>query len=220
MYVKPIYTTDYLYHVYDRGIAKQDIFHSDKDYLRMIDSISYYLDKIIPMRLSKIDKNELKKILSIEPKKPLIEIYAYCLMPNHFHILIRQLEDNGITIFMKRLLNSYTRYYNVKNNRVGTIFQGRFKGILIDNDTQLLHLSRYIHLNPFVAGITKNISDYRWSSYNNYLMTEKTRICHSNYIINMAGTNTRYTEFVENYASYAQELNIIKHLLHDTSHDN
>lgn len=215
MYVKPVYANNYFYHVYNRGVAKQNLFDSDFDYLRLLKTFSFYLENENKPRLSKIDKTELHKILKIEPQKPLVEIYAYCLMPNHFHLLLRQVTDNGISIFLRRSSDSYTRYYNVKNDRVGTIFQGRFRAVLIESDEQLLHLSRYIHLNPYTSDICNDSASYNWSSYHHYLNNNNDRLCHPDYILKMIGSSKNYQEFVEDYASYARDLTRIKDILHE-----
>ncbi len=215
MYIKPVYVNNYFYHIYNRGVAKQVIFNSDYDYLRLLKTFSFYLESKNQLRLSKIDEQELNKILKSEPQKPLVEILAYCLMPNHFHLLLRQIIDNGISIFLRRSLDSYTRYYNVKNDRVGTILQGRFRGVLVKSDEYLLHLSRYIHLNPYADSICKDPSSYGWSSYNDYLNDKSHRLCHPDFILKMLGSSKNYQEFVEDYAGYAQDLARIKNLLQE-----
>ncbi|KKQ74650.1 MAG: hypothetical protein US94_C0001G0051 [Berkelbacteria bacterium GW2011_GWB1_38_5] len=215
MYVKPVYANDHLYHVYNRGVAKQNLFDFDFDYLRLLKTFSFYLENKDKLRLSKIDKTEIDKILRIEPQKPLVEIYAYCLMPNHFHLLLRQIVDNGISIFMRRSLDSYTRYYNEKNDRVGTLTQGRFRVVMIESDEQLIHLSRYLHLNPYTSGICNDSSSYSWSSYHHYLNNTNDRLCHSGFILKIIGSPKNYREFVEDYASYARDLTRIKDLLHE-----
>lgn len=215
MYIKPLYANDFFYHIYNRGVARQVIFNSNHDYLRMLKTFSFYLENEKQLRFSKMDEQELNKILRVEPQKPLVEILAYCLMPNHFHLILRQIVDNGISTFMRRSLDSYTRYYNVKNDRVGTIFQGRFKGVLVESDEYLFHLSRYVHLNPFVDNICKDPSSYNWSSYYDYLNNKNHRLCHPDFILKMIGSPQNYSEFVEDYASYAQDLARMKNLLHE-----
>jgi putative transposase len=99
-----------------------------------------------------------------KPKQ--VEIVAFCLMPNHYHLLLKQLTPGGISNFIRLVGNSYTRYLNTAEQRVGPIFQGRFKSILVESDAYLLHLSRYIHLNPLATGIVtkQDILSYRYSS--------------------------------------------------------
>lgn len=95
-------------------------------------------------------------------------------MPNHFHLLLQQIRDGGITEFISKLTNSYTRYFNIRNKRIGPLFQGEFKAVHVETDEQLIHLSRYIHLNPIVSYITKKLESYQWFSYLEYLGRAKT----------------------------------------------
>ena len=211
MYQKPAFATQYSYHVYNRGVAKQPIFRDTNDYLRILSTFSFYLEKEIAQKYSTTTKEDLNKILSQTAKNPIVQINAYCLMLNHFHLIIKQLAENGISQFMSKTLNSYTRYFNTKHDRVGPIFQGDFKAVLIENDEQFSHLSRYIHLNPFIAEIIKSSANYRWSSYGQYLREEKNRLCTPIY----STSKEEYKKFVEDYASYAIDIARIKKLLID-----
>lgn len=133
-------------------------------------------------------------------------------MPNHFHLLIKQVEDNGISVFVSKLINSYTKYFNTKYNRVGPLFQGQFKSVLIENDEQLIHLSRYIHLNPLVAHLIMDLKDYRWSSYSEFL-NSTTGFCSKQIVLDFFSSPDGYKQFVDDQAEYAEELEIIKHQL-------
>lgn len=144
------------YHVYNRGVRKQPIFETDKDYVRFF-----------------------KRVQDLQVEHP-VSIFAYCLMPNHFHFLIRQNADEAITRLFSRLCNSHAKYFNIKYELVGPLFQGRFKAKLVDRDHYLLHLIRYIHLNP--AELAKSsqrtqkiefLERYAWSSYRDYLEPER-----------------------------------------------
>jgi len=129
-----------LYHLTSRGNAQQDIFTTDEDRLEFINRL----------RQSRNRYN--------------IIIYAYCLMDNHFHLLVETPEGN-VSQFMRHLNSAYTQNFNLSNNRVGHLFQGRFKSILVQKDLYLLELARYIVLNPVRAGMVKAAKDWRWSSY-------------------------------------------------------
>jgi putative transposase len=147
--------------------------------------------------------------------KELIQIVAYCIMPTHIHLILKQLEERGITTFMSNLLNSYSRYFNIKHKRKGPLWEGNFKSVLVKNDEQLLHLTRYIHLNPVTAYLVDKPEDWLWSSYNEYLskIREENRICKYDDILNIKINS--YKEFVENRIAYQRELKIIKELLVD-----
>lgn len=130
------------FHIFNRGIAKQKIFLEDRDY-----------DKF------------LKRLAELKTKNHFDHaIYSFVLMPNHFHLLI-QTRKTPIAKIMTSLLTSYSMYFNKKYKRVGTLFQNRFKSKLCDKDSYFLGASRYIHLNPFEAGLCKSLKNYPWSSY-------------------------------------------------------
>ncbi len=210
MYIKPPLSSGYFYHIYNRGLSKQEIFCDKNDYLRMLSTFSFYLEKKPGSKYSTTPKEKLNETLTNPSKKPLVQISAYCFMPNHFHLILKQIEVGGISEFMRKTLNSYTRYFNTKNKRVGPIFQGKFKAVLISNDEQLLHLSRYIHLNPFIAGLADKPEGYAWSSYIPYLQKTTSRICTP-----IDFSIDDYKNFVEDYASYAIDLAKLKNSLLD-----
>jgi putative transposase len=95
----------------------------------------------------------------------LVEVVAYCIMQTHFHLILKQVTEDGIAKFMGRILNGYSRYFNSLHSRVGPLWTGRFKNVLIRNDEHLLHLTRYIHLNPVSAGLVTKPEDWDYSSY-------------------------------------------------------
>ena len=134
---------DCFYHITSRGDDRKKIFLSENDYQKFIDYISY------------------------AKAKYKFHIYAYCLMPNHYNLLLETTQAN-ISKIMHYLNGSYTTYYNIKRKRSGHLFQGRFKSIVVDKDNYFQELSRYIHLNPVKAKITQQPEAYRWSSYRGY----------------------------------------------------
>src|SRR3989344_6673425 len=148
-----IYQEDSFYHIYNRGNNKQDIFVDEKDYEKFITVMWLLINEI----------NDKYK-----GHNPQLTIHAYCLMPNHFHLLIKQTEKNAITMFMKRFMVRYTMYFNKKHQRLGSLFQSRFKANLVDTEEYLLYLTKYIHQNPRKFW-SKNLSDYPYSSYPVYL---------------------------------------------------
>ena len=131
-------------------------------------------------------------------------------MPNHFHLLIKQLKDSGITEFMTKLSLSYTKYYNIKYSRVGPLLQGQFKAVTVESDEQLIHLSRYIHLNPLASFLIKDIAKYEWSSYREYL-NNLNGICTKQEILSFFESLQKYKHFVLDQTEYAQSLELIKH---------
>lgn len=158
------------YHIYNRGVEKREIFESDLDYRVFLHLLKFYLspqtDDDHPLTsLTGFIPVRLRPLQSLDNE---VDLLTYCLMPNHFHLLLKQLTVNGITKLLRRLSTTYSMYFNRKNNRVGHLFQGIYKAAYISNEAYLLHLSRYIHLNP--SSLTgMNPVSYPYSSYQYYL---------------------------------------------------
>ncbi len=204
-----------VYHVCTKSIAGFKIFRNQIDYSRMIDMLWYYSYERPPMRFSfyrilerRGKEGFLEKELS--KKEFLVELIAYCLMPTHMHLILAQLKDEGISLFMKNLLNSYTRYFNIRNGRVGPLWQGRFKSILIQTDEQLLHLTRYIHLNPTSESLVDKPEKWKYSSYHEYLNPGDENLC--NFLKYIKIDPNSYRKFIEERKNYQRILTGIKHL--------
>lgn len=175
-YRKVVFANNQIYHVFNRGVAWLPIFSSSRNYFRFIDLIDYYRFIDTPMSYSNVIKLPLKERSSLlahlrNEGKHNIEILSFCLMPNHFHFLLRQINDRGIRTFLSNLQNSYAKYFNTKSDRTGPLFQPMFKAVRIETDEQLLHVSRYIHLNPSTGYLVEpdKLVEYRWSSLSTFL---------------------------------------------------
>lgn len=210
---KDILVTGNFYHIFNRGVNKNDIFFSEKDYKRFITTAIHYKNFLHKFTASGVYDPVSEKLGKIE--KPKVQILTYCLMPNHFHFLIKQLEEGGITWFMQRLSSSYVHYLNIKHGRVGPLFQGRFKNVLVDSDDQLLHLSRYIHLNPLVSNLTTDLKKYTWSSYPSHISDHSDNLSEPEFILENFKTRSDYEKFVLDQADYAQSLEYLKHHILD-----
>jgi len=200
------FTNGYFYHIYNRGSEKRLIFGSRRDYQRFIKTINYYQYLGPKPKLSHFSQFQTFKI---DPTKKIVDIVCFCLMPNHFHLMLKQLVDGGITEFVSKVSNSYTKYYNTKYNRVGPLLQGEFKSVVVEKDEQLTHLSRYIHLNPLVSLITKDLDNYEWSSYKEYLGQDG--FCSKQEILGFFKNPQAYKQFVLDQADYGIKLEQIKH---------
>jgi putative transposase len=138
------------YHIYNRGNSKQTIFRDDEDY-------SYFMNLLIVMNslerksvrgasLQNVGTNDL--VDKHKHDEPVVSIGIYCLMPNHFHILLRQEKENGISLFLQKISTAYAMYFNKKYTRTGSLFEGKFKSKYAGEDVYLKYLFSYIHLNP------------------------------------------------------------------------
>jgi len=205
----PLATGEY-YHIFNRGVAKGNIFTSTYDFRRFVTTMKYYAIDGPKPRFSLFAPTT--QIL--DSAKKIVAFNAYCLMPNHFHFLLKQERDGGISEFISKLINSYTKYFNTKYKRVGPLLQGQFKAVHIDSDEQLLHVNRYIHLNPSVAYLVKMLRDYRWSSYPEYL-AKGLGICEKDNILNQFIGNKSYENFVLDQEDYGRTLSSIQHKLID-----
>src|SRR3990172_8443626 len=134
-YRKTPLVTDQVYHIFNRGVAKLPIFTDRRDYNRFLETIYYYQFQGPKPQLSQLKRF---KDFNFEKNKKILEILCYCLMPNHYHLLLRQLAENGISVLVNRLSNSYTKYFNTRHNRVGPLLQGQFKAVRIESDEQLV----------------------------------------------------------------------------------
>lgn len=190
------------------------IFRSHEDYFRMKEIMRYYALENQPVKYSLYEKlilsGNIRSFQELSNKEYLVEIIAYCIMPTHIHLILCQLKDEGISIYMKNLLNSYTRYFNIKNNRKGPLWQGRFKSILIQTDEQLLHLTRYIHLNPTSDNLVDKPENWKYSSYHEYLQKGDDFLCAFQKYINIDPRS--YNAFVGERRDYQQKLAEIRHL--------
>lgn len=203
---------DSFYHIYNRGVEKRKIFMEDKDYQRFLQTIYYYQFSGPKPRFS---THKRFKIKDFDKSPKIVEIVCYCLMPNHFHLLLKQLKNNGIQEFLSKITNSYTKYFNTKNKRVGSLMQGQFKAVSVETDEQLVHLSRYIHLNPFVAEITKDWENFPYSSIREFTRNAIFSICVTDTILNFFTSLAKYKSFIADHQAYALELSKIQHLLID-----
>ena len=172
------------YHIYNRGNSKQKIFLDKEDYLRFI-GLLYACNQKANLKVYNLNKGQT--LYDIEREEPLVSIGAYCLMPNHFHLLITQSEDDNISIFMQKLSTSYSMYFNKKYKRTGSLFEGKFKSQHVVQDRYLKYVFSYIHLNPIKLiqkdwkgeGIKdkrkaiKYLNEYFYSSYLDYMGAQR-----------------------------------------------
>lgn len=198
------------YHVYNRGVNKRSIFKDEQDYGVFLSYLKTYLSQRDDMHLRTIisdpaasqkEKASALSTLQLSNYHQRVELLAYCLMVNHFHLLIKQTEANDMQSFLQSLLTRYTVYFNRRHKRTGGLFQGRYRAVLVDNDSQLLHLTRYIHRNPIATLASSKRSDLfcQPSSYQNYLGKLKQEWVKPDFILQNFSTSgpNSYQSFVE-----------------------
>lgn len=218
---EPLVTKE-VYHVFNRSIAGFHIFNNNEEFLRMKQLIKYYQIKnelrfsdFIQLKQVQEEgfNNSFNKILINNDKS--VQIISYCFMPTHIHFILKQLAENGIVDYMRKISDSYTRYFNTLYKRKGPLWEGKFKNVLVKNDEQLLHLTRYIHLNSTTAKLVNRPEDWEFSSYKEYLseVDDNSVICQFNDILEIK--QSQYRKFVNDQISYQRELAKIKDLLID-----
>ena len=197
------YSPESYYHIYNRGVAKQTIFHDDQDKCKFLRLLERHLDP----------NDETKKVDGTVYRKynEGIELLSYCIMGNHFHLLVYSAgEIVVVPSFMRAVLTAYTMYYNKKYKRVGGLFQGVFKASRITDDAYLTHISRYIHLNP------RRYLTYRFSSLGFYFdRAKKPAWLNPKRIEELFKDKADYVKFLEDYEEHKIMLETLKYELAD-----
>lgn len=218
---RDIFVNGNIYHIFNKTIDSKNIFLYQNIAELFLNLMRYYRSLKADIRYSyfvKLD-DEIKerKEREIQIRKYYkVNILAYCLMPNHFHILLKQTHDKGSIRFMADILNSLTRYFNVANQRKGPIFLPQFKSRMIVSREQLIHVSRYIQLNPYSGGIVKSLEElekYKYSSLREYLFYQK-GVCDKEVILgNFIHGVSQYRNFIFNHADYQRSLDRLKYVV-------
>jgi len=172
---RPKYLPDNYYHIYNRGFDRASIFREEDNYLFVLRKVKHYT-----------------KVLNLS-------IVVYCLMPNHYHFLVRQDGDKSAGLLPQRVFNSYTKAYNLKYNRSGTLFQGPYQVRQITNKSYLLNLCRYIHANPVKDGLVADIEDWPYSNYLEWIGKRSGSLVDLRFVQEHFSSPQRYAEFVLDY---------------------
>lgn len=215
--------SDQIYHIFSRSIADFKIFNNDWDYQRMLMLLYYFQIKETPNKFSYFIRNKGVETLGFyqfftsltKYQQKLNQIIAYCLMPTHIHLVIKQIDNHGISIYLNKVLNSYSRYFNTYHKRKGPLWEQRFKNVLVENDEQLVHLTRYVHLNPVSASLVKKPEHWQFSSYLEYLKNENQfKLCSYEDLLDISPK--RYKKFVKDHVNYQKELSKINKISIDS----
>jgi putative transposase len=210
------FDSDSVYHVYNRGVDKRIIFTDERDYAVFLSFLKYALlsDDEHSM-IGEVDKGLLSEAERFNIRREglanKVELLSFCLMPNHFHLLLYQYDVDGITKLMRSIATGYALYFNKRHGRVGALFQGRYKASRIRTDEYWLHISRYIHLNPL--DIKRDYKTYPYSSYRNFVGEAKAEWLKPEKIMDGFQSIKKYEEFVEEYIPHRKQLKEIQEML-------
>lgn len=221
------YTENGYYHLYNRGVEKRIIFEDEQDYAVFLSYLKTYLlpknedelrQKLADPTINYKEKENIIKLLRLNNFANEIILISYCLMPNHFHFLVKQTSANGIDRFMNSLCTRYSMYFNRKHKRVGGLYQDVYKAVIVVSDEQLLHLTRYIHRNPVYPGTKGDALRAQIisqpSSYPEYLEHKKTEWVHPDEVLGFfskTNPSLSYQTFVEQ----SEDLNLIQDIALD-----
>ncbi len=191
------------YHVYNRGVAKQAIFKEETDYFYFLSLFKRHLQ---------IDEESIDRYgRPIKNFSEEVELNAFCLMPNHFHLLFFLKEQTGIEYLMRSIMTAYTMYFNKKYQRVGQLCQGNFLASRITNDMYFWHISRYIHLNAM--DIVENYTRYPYSSFQYFTGEKHASWLHPERIVTTDEEKKQYIDFVADYETMHDDMKLLKEIL-------
>jgi len=193
------------YHIYNRGVDRREIFCCDQDYVRFLIGMREFNRKnpIGSLHVLKESDSLAKESDSFSDK--LVSIVCYCLIPNHYHFILKQNVDKGISKFIQKISTGYTNYFNFKYKRTGVLFQGKFKAIHITSESQLLRLSAYVNANAQVHKLAA-AATYPWSSYPDYINKRNGTLCHKQIILDEFKNVFEYRNFTDIIIKEAQEI--------------
>ncbi len=213
---------NHFYHVIFRGIDGRTIFEDDQDYYRMAHDLFEFNDDDYTISTYRLGKQERDLVIKNRKKRDfLVRVHAFCMMPNHVHLILEQVKKDGITKFMQKLCGGYSRYFNCKYQRKGHLFQDKFKSVHVADDAQFNFLFVYVHTNPIaiicpdwknngIDGVEKDIisfvESYKWSSYRDYLYADNfPSITQREYFLEIS-TKEKWQEFVNDWIFLKKEI--------------
>jgi putative transposase len=178
-----------IYHLFNRGDNKEIIFRDEQDYraflFRLGLGLGFDIKDLNECEITKSLKSRIR-ISGLESKN--FKLHAFCLMPNHLHLLIEQCGDESISKLLSRVFTSFSKYINLKYKRVGHVFQDKFKSVYIETNPQLMLISSYIHMNPVKDNLVNKPEQYKWSSYSDFIFDRKNPIIHKQFLTEIFGS--------------------------------
>ncbi|MBI1755336.1 transposase [Candidatus Azambacteria bacterium] len=234
---KVTFTEGEIYHIYNRGVEKRSVFLDDQDHFRFVHNL-FEFNNEEPARNLFYKKPSFQNLDLNQPiyetksrklrRKLIVEILMFVLMPNHFHLLLKQRKENGITEFMHKLGVGYTMYFNQKYQRTGSLFQGTFKAVLVKREAHFIHLPYYLHLNPLALKFPgwrqgkvadrkeamKFLEQYRWSSYPDYIGIKNfPSVTSRDFLLNYFGKPEKHKKDIFEWLQEAHEESVREHSL-------
>ncbi len=189
-----------IYHIYNRGVDKRIVFEDKQDFFQFLKRMKLFNNINARGGVREYSYRKHNRTNYIDDPKHLVEIIAFCLNPNHFHLILRQVSEDGISKFMHKLGTGYTKYFNQKNKRSGALFGGNFKSVHVDSDIFLKHLTAYVNLNFKVHNIpikSKNKNQLFRSSWLEYIKDIDSNICKKESVLNLFNSKKSYEKFAK-----------------------
>jgi REP element-mobilizing transposase RayT len=188
-----------IYHLYNRGNNREIIFRDEQDYRAFL----FRLGMAFGIKQKDLNNSEItylpKSRIRIESSKiNSFKLHCFCLMPNHIHLLIEQCGQESISKILLRVFTSFSKYINLKYKRVGHVFQDKFKSNIIENNSQLILISSYIHMNPVKDYLVKKPDDYKWSSYNDFVYNRKNPLTNKQFLLEVFETKENFIKETNN----------------------
>lgn len=203
-----------LYHIFNKSISNYGIFKDLNNCRQFINTFGYYNNTVVGRSFSKFllkNKDFTAENILIPGENTYVKCIAYCIMPDHYHFLLKILIDSSFSLFISKVENSFSRFFNVKFSRKGPLWQSEFKSVKIRTNEQLLHISRYIHLNPTTSNLVKKPEEWKYSSYNDYVCKNSLL---TDILTEISTQNPEYYRtFVEDNIDYQKKLKMIKRLI-------
>jgi len=209
-----------IYHIFNKTVDEKKAFASPDSCRHFIQLLQYYRSSNVRVRFSRYRSLPISVRSEIyteilKPPSFMVNILAFCLMPNHYHLLLKQNSINGISQYMSIVQNAFTRHANIKGSRKGPLFLTQFKAVEVKTDDQLKHVSRYIHLNPNSSHLISsktNLPKYKYSSYPSYISGSNDSITDDSIVMSLFNNNrSKYEQFVLDNADYQERLENLKH---------
>src|SRR3989344_704418 len=204
---RPVLSTNEIYHVYNRTIGKIAVFDSIKNLYRILEIVNFYrFSQNVKLSVFKNWPQALQAdyLNNITKQLPLIEIYVFSFMPNHFHFLLKQLQNKGISTFLSNIQNSFAKSFNLIYERDGGLFKNSFKAKRITNNEEFIHVGRYIHLNHVTSKIItiEQLLTYEWTSLAYYFDKKNSDFVNANPVLRYFKTQEKYFKFLKNNIYY------------------